>query len=260
MNGFTVLLQKEWREQIRSFKILWIPLVFIILGILEPITNHFLPEIMGSVGNMPEGSEFIWPEFTGEEIFMSLLSQYQLIGILVIVLAFMGGISGERKSGTATLLYVRPISFWAYFLSKWIVVNAIVVGSVWFGFLAAWYYISILFNSVNAWQLFGFIATYSIWIVFVVTVVLALSAAFSTGVAATMALLITLVFQVVDSLIGEYWTVSPWKLPEYASSVFGGNAGTSNMWWSISVTVLLILGLIVFGVFMSKRNAAKTSV
>ena len=260
MSGFTVLLQKEWREQIRNFKILWIPLVFIILGIIEPITNHFLPEIMGSVGNMPEGTDFIWPEYTGEEIFMSLLGQYQMIGILVIVLAFMGGISGERKTGTATLLYVRPISFRAYFLSKWIVVNAIVLGSVWFGFLAAWYYISILFNSVNAWQVFGFIATYSIWIIFVVTVVLALSAAFSTGVAATLALLITMVFQVINTLIGEYWTVSPWKLPMYASSVFQENAGLSNMWWSVCVTVLLILGLIVFGIFMSKRNAAKTTV
>ena len=77
---------------------------------------------------MPEGSEFLWPEYTGEEIFMSLLGQYQFIGILVIVLAFMGSISGERKTGTATLLYVRPISFRAYFLSKWIVINGIVLG------------------------------------------------------------------------------------------------------------------------------------
>ena len=42
MSGFTTLLQKEWRENTRNFKILWIPLVFIIFGVLEPITNHFL--------------------------------------------------------------------------------------------------------------------------------------------------------------------------------------------------------------------------
>ena len=69
MNGFSVLLQKEWREHTRNFKMLWIPLVFIIFGIMEPITNHFLPEIMKSVGNMPEGAEFLWPEFKGEDIF-----------------------------------------------------------------------------------------------------------------------------------------------------------------------------------------------
>ena len=215
---------------------------------------------MKSVGNMPEGAEFLWPEFTGEDIFMSLLGQYQFIGILVIVLAFMGVISGERKNGTATLLYVRPISFRDYFLSKWLVITGIVLGSVWLGFFAAWYYISILFNSVDAGQVFGFIATYSVWIIFVVTIVLALSATFSTGGAATIALVLTFVFQIIDSLIGKYWTISPWKLPMYASYAFEENAETSTMWWSICVTILLIFGFLLIGIFMSKRNAAKTTV
>ncbi|WP_172372736.1 ABC transporter permease [Sporosarcina jiandibaonis] len=260
MTGFMTLLQKEWKEQTRNFKVLWIPLVFIILGILEPVSNYYLPEIMKSVGNMPEGAEFLWPEFTGEEIFMSLLGQYQFIGILVIVLAFMGSISGERKTGTATLLYVRPISYRAYFLSKWIVLNGIVLASVWLGFLAAWYYISILFNSVNALEVFGFIATYSLWIMFVVTAVLAFSASFSTGIAATLSLLLTIGFQIVDSLIGEYWTISPWKLPFYATSVFNGNNDAAGLWWSVCITFIAVLVSIFAGVNMSKRNAAKTTV
>ena len=260
MGNFDVLLQKEWREQTRSFKVLWIPLVFIIFGIIEPITNHFLPEIMKSVGNMPEGTEFIWPEFQGEEIFMSLLSQYQFIGILVIVLAFMGSISGERKSGTATLLYVRPISFRDYFLSKWLVINGIVLGSVWLGFFAAWYYINILFNHVDAGSVIQFIATYSLWIIFVVTVVLAFSAAFSTGVGATLALIVIIIFQAADSLIGEYWMTSPWKLPMYASYAFEGGINASSFWWSAGTTILIIIGLVLFGIMMSKRNAAKTTV
>ncbi|QUW20821.1 ABC transporter permease subunit [Sporosarcina sp. Marseille-Q4063] len=260
MTGFLTLLQKEWKEQTRNFKVLWIPLVFIIFGIIEPITNHYLPEIMKSVGNMPEGSEFLWPEYSGEEIFMSLLGQYQFIGILVIVLAFMGAISGERKTGTATLLYVRPISFRAYFLSKWVVINGIVLASVWLGFFAAWYYISILFNSVNAGEVIRFIAVYSLWIIFVVTVVLAFSATFSTGVAATLSLLLTIVFQLVDSLIGAYWTISPWKLPQYASEVFVGSTDTAGFWWSICVAAIAVLILIFIGVMMSKRNSAKTTV
>ena len=260
MSGFSVLLQKEWREQTRSLKLLWIPLVFIIFGILEPLTNYYLPEIMKSVGNMPEEAEFLWPEFTGEEIFMSVLGQYQSIGILVIVLAFMGTISGERKTGTATLLYVRPLSFQSYFLSKWLVVNGIVLGSIFCGFIAAWYYISILFNNVSAGQLFGFMAIYGVWIIFVVTVVLAFSAAFSTGIAATLSLIVTLVFPLIDSLIGKYWTISPWKLPMYAPYAFEANAELANMWWSVGVTMILIIILIIFGVVMSKWNAAKTTV
>lgn len=260
MNGFSVLLRKEWREHTRNFKILWIPLVFIIFGILEPVTNHFLPEIMKSVGNLPEEADFLWPEFQGEDIFTSLLGQYQFIGILIIVLAFMGVISGERKNGTATLLYVRPMSFRSYFLSKWIVVNGIVLGSVWLGFMAAWYYINILFNHVEVGQVFAFIATYSLWIVFVVTIVLALSAWLPTGGAAGLAILITLIFQFVDSFIGTYWTASPWKLAMYASYWFQADADMSDFWMCVGITVILVILFILFGVFMSKQNAAKTTV
>ncbi|NYF23208.1 ABC transporter permease [Sporosarcina sp. JAI121] len=260
MKGLSVLLQKEWREHIRNYKVLWIPIVFIVFGILEPVTNHFLPEIMKSVGNLPEGADFTWPEFKGEEIFVSLLGQYQLIGVLVIILAFMGTISGERKNGTATLLYVRPVSFRYYFLSKWIVVNGIVLGSVWLGFMAAWYYIDALYNHVNALPVLGFIATYSIWLIFVVTVVLALSAWLPTGGAAGLAILVTLVYQVIDSLIGAYWSVSPWKLSMYASYWFNPDSELSDLWMSLCLTVILIAILVLFGIFMSRRNAAKTTV
>lgn len=260
MSSLNVLLRKEWRENVRNFKLYWIPIVFVIFGVLEPITNHFLPEIMKSVGNLPEGAEFAWPEFRGEDIFVSLMSQYQMIGILVIILAFMGSISGERKTGTATLLYVRPMSFGHYFLSKWIVINAVVLASVWLGFLAAWYYIRILFNSVAAGEVFAFLGTYSLWLVFAVTVVLACSAWMSAGGTAGISILILLVFQIIDGILGTYWTVSPWKLSTYAADAFGTSADPSAYWMSVGLTVALIVLLVYFGMYMAKRNAAKTLV
>lgn len=260
MSSFNVLLRKEWRENIRNFKLYWIPIVFVIFGVLEPITNHFLPEIMKSVGNLPEGTNFAWPEFRGEDIFVSLMSQYQMIGILVIILAFMGSISGERKTGTATLLYVRPMSFGQYFLSKWVVINTIVLASVWLGFFAAWYYIQILFNSVAVGEVFTFLGTYSLWLVFAVTVVLAFSAWTSTGGVAGLSILVLLVFQIIDGVVGAYWTVTPWKLSTYASNAFSPSADQSAYWMSIGLTIVLIILLVLFGMYMSKKNAAKTLV
>lgn len=260
MKNTNVLVRKELREHRRNFKLYWIPIVFIIFGILEPVTNHFLPQIMESVGNMPEGSDFMWPQFQGADIFVSLMGQYQMIGILIIILAFMGAISGERKNGTATLLYVRSMSYGSYFFSKWIVINAIVLGSLWAGFLAAWYYIRILFGSVAVGDILTFVGTYSIWIIFAVTVVLALSAWLSTGGAAGLSILILLVLQVLDSVIGEFWTVSPWKLAIYATYPLQGEAFPSGYWLSLTLTVILIVLLFIFGAYMSKRNAAKTTV
>lgn len=260
MSSLNVLLRKEWRENVRNFKLYWIPIVFVLFGVIEPISNHFLPEIMKSVGNLPEGANFLWPELRGEDIFVSLMSQYQTIGILVIILAFMGSISGERKSGTATLLYVRPMSFGQYFLSKWISVNAIVLASAWVGFFAAWYYIRILFNSVAAGEVFAFLGTYSLWLVFAVTVVLAFSAWLTTGGAAGLSILVLLIFQIIDGVVGVYWTVTPWKLSTYAASAFSSTADQTAYWMSVGLTIVLIILLVLFGMYMSKRNAAKTLV
>ena len=105
----------------------------------------------------------------------------------------------------------------------------IVLGSVWLGFWLSWYYIHILFNQVDAGKVFAFIATYSLWIVFVVTIVLALSAWLPTGGAAGLAIFITLIFQILDSLIGKYWTMSPWKIP-ICIVLVPENAEMSDLW------------------------------
>lgn len=260
MNGLGILLVKEWREMARSFKLLWIPLVFIFFGILEPITNYYLPEIMKTVGNLPEGAAFTWPELRGEDIFVSLAGQYQFIGILLIVFAFMGAIAGERKTGTATLLYVRPLSFTSYFLSKWLIINAVLVASVWLGFLASWYYIHVLYGAVEPKKALAFMATYSLWIIFATTIVLALSAWLSTGGTAFVSIFLLVFYPFIDTTIGAYWKVSPWKVPSYASVWFESSSDRSQLWTSGGVTLLLMILFIVFGIWMSKRNAANTTV
>lgn len=260
MKDLGVLLQKEWRENVRNYKILWIPLVFVIFGVLEPLTYHFLPQIMNSVGNVPDGIDFVLPELLGEDIFASLTGQYQFIGLLVIILAFMGTISRERNSGTGTLLYVRPISYVSYFISKWLTVNGIVLISLTAGYMSAWYYIDLLYNPVDAVAVFQLIASYFLWLMFVVTLTLTASAWLSTGGAATVALLVTFIGQIIDALVGKYWTVTPWKLAMYSPSWLKNGPDTGDYWWTVLVTVISIIVLMVFGIWMSKRNAAKTKI
>ncbi|WP_019413003.1 ABC transporter permease [Paenisporosarcina sp. TG20] len=260
MKDLVVLFQKEWRENTRNFKILWIPLIFIFFGITEPVMNHYLPQILETVGNIPKDAKFPFPEFTPQQVLMSTMGQYQFIGMLVIVLAFMGTVSRERKNGTGTLIYVRPISYLSYFLSKWKVVSIIVLGSVWLGLLTSWYYTELLFGNVDPSNFFAFTGTYSVWILFVVSVVLDASAWLPTGGAAGISLVLVLGVQLIDSLLGAYWTVSPWKVSIYATQWLTGSPDLTDFWWSIIVTTMAIIALVAFGVWMSKRNSLKTKV
>ena len=261
MNQFSVLLKKEWRENARNYKVFWIPAVFILLGIMEPVTQYFLPQILDSVGNLPEGAVLEFPTPEPEQVLVKVMGQYQLLGLLILILAYMGTVAGERKSGAATLLYVRPLSYPAYFLSKWVMAGTVALASVWLGFLAAAYYIWLFFDAIDFGSFVQFAASYSLWILLVISIVLAASAALpSPGLAAAAALVLTLISQVVDGLLGMYWTISPLKIPGYAQSWFAGGPDMSDFWWSAAISVLLILLLIGLGIRLSERNASKTKV
>lgn len=260
MTNFSILFQKEWRENVRNFKILWIPLVFILFGISEPLTYYYLPQILNAVGNVPSDMVFQLPDYTPDQIIMSTIGQYQFIGMLIVAFGFAGIIARERKNGTATMLYVRPISYTSYVLSKLSVMGILIIGSACIGLLANVYYTYILYGTVDTVAFIGFLATYSVWLVFAIGVVICASAAFSTGIASVVSVFLLVVVQLVDGLLGAYWTVSPWKLPMYAGQILSGKTDTTPFFWSLIVTLVVVVLLLAGAVYIAKRNVAKAKI
>lgn len=261
MKQFSILMQKEWRENIRNYKIYWVPAIFILLGITEPVVNFFLPQILESSGGLPEGAVFEFPTPPPEQILTAVMEQFQTIGMAVLILAYMGTVAGERKSGTATLLYVRPLSFPAYFLSKWVMASAISLVSVWVGFLSGYYYTLLFFDRVEGMELFQMVGTYSIWVLLIVSIIVAASAAMPNGgLAAAVAFAIYLLLQLTDGLFGAAWSISPVKLPQYAAAWLTDRPDSGSLAGAIGIAALIILALLVFGSWISWKNKAKTKV
>ena len=261
MKQFSALLLKEWRENLRNYKIFWIPVVFILLGITEPLSNYYLPQILDATGGLPEGAVIELPDPEPEQLMVAVMGQFQLIGMLVLVLAYMGSIAGERRNGTATLLYVRPLSYTSYFLSKWLMASAVSLFSVWAGFLAGYYYTAVLFSAVPFGEFVAFAATYSVWIVLVVTLVLFASASMpNAGLAAGLTLAALLVLQLIHSLFGSRWEWSPLRLPNYAASFMDIGPDANALAWTLAISLACLIILEATGIWFAKRNRAKTKV
>ncbi|MGM0896292.1 MAG: ABC transporter permease subunit [Bacillota bacterium] len=261
MKQFSTLLLKEWRENIRNYKVFWIPIVFILLGATEPLSNYYMPQILDAAGGLPEGAVIEFPEPEPAQLLVAVMGQFQMIGMLVLVLAYMGSIAGERKNGTATLLYVRPLSFISYFLSKWVMVSLVALISVWAGFLAGYYYTAVLFSALPFGDFLPFVGTYSLWILLLVTLILFASAAMpNAGLAAALSLAALLILQLVDSIFGSRWDWSPLKLPNYAASFLDIGPDTGAFAGALMLTVLCIFGLAALGIWFSKKHRAKAKV
>ena len=254
MQQFKALFLKEWRESVRSFKLIWIPLVFILLGISDPIMNYFMEDILKAVGNMPEGFMLTMPELQPADLLMASTGQFQSIGLLVLIAAYIGIFSRERQNGTATLIYVRPVSFTVMYVSKWMVASIIAMISAIAGYAGSMYYTALLYGTVDWMKFFAMLGTYCLWLLFVMAVTVAMSAAFNTSIAAAVTIVIISLGLFIDSLFGGFWSVTPWKLANYGIALLTDGVLLKTYW----LTVLMVVGLtilsIVLGIVMSRKN------
>ncbi|MBS4174838.1 ABC transporter permease subunit [Bacillus sp. FJAT-49736] len=256
MKQFSIFLKKECVESWRNYKWIWMPLVFLLLGLTQPITTYYLPEIIQSGGNLPEGAVIKLPTPSASEVlFGTIDSQFNVIGILVVVLAFMASIPGEKKSGSASLILVKPVSFIAYILAKWTSAMLVVWVSYFLGMLANWYYTYQLFEKVDVSLAVKAFFFYGIWLTFVVTLVFFFgSIVKSSGLNAFLTLASTIILSTGASFFANKLLWLPSLLTKYTGELLKTKAIPEGLYGASIITILLIGLFLASGVFIFKRK------
>lgn len=255
MNQWITLLNKEFLEMARNYKWIWVPITFILLGVMDPLTTYYMPQIIDSVGGLPEGAVINIPEPSAKEVFIMSLGEYQTIGILIIVLSMMGTIAGERKSGVAQLILVKPVSYISYITSKWAAALILVVISLFLGFLASWYYTGVLFEFIPFGSFMAAFGLYSLWLALVLTLVVFTSAAFRhPGAAGMVALVTVFVFNMLGSSFSHLLEWSPTQLLPYASEMLVLDKWPEHAWPATGMASILIILVLALTVIIFKRK------
>lgn len=217
---FKVLLKKELLETFRSYRWLWLPVFFIGLAIMQPLTSYYMEDIIEQFGGLPEGAVLTIPTPSAEQVYSETHGQFTQIGTFILVLAFMGSLSSERKSGEALLILSKPTNYYAYWFSKWVSALGVTTVSYLVGITAAIYYIFTLFEPMPAGEILFSMFVYWVWLMFVVTIALVWSTVTKqTSVAAAGALITLLLLNVSASMFGDLTSWSPGILPGIASGV-----------------------------------------
>ncbi|WP_421378927.1 ABC transporter permease [Bacillus salacetis] len=255
MKQFVVLLKKELLESRRNFKWMWMPIVFILFGITEPLTAYYMPDILDAVGNLPEGAVIEIPPPTSEEVLLSTIGQYSMMGVLVIVLGFMGTVAGERKNGSASLVLVKPVSYHSYILSKWAAAMILVWISYILGMLSSWYYINILFENISAESFLKALVTYGFWLSFVVTLTVFFSSLTSSpGVAAFSAIAVSIFLSFLSGTFSNQLEWFPSQLSSYTAEILMEGKWSGDLTMTIAATVVLIIILIATSPVLFKKR------
>ncbi|WP_018758647.1 ABC transporter permease [Paenibacillus terrigena] len=261
MRQFGLFYRKEMLEMARSYKWIWVPMVFLLLGVMQPVTTYYMPEILKHAGNMPAGTIITMPTPTAGEVLAQTLNQFGTIGVLVLVLSMMGIVSGERQSGVTSLIFTKPVSFIAYMTAKWASMLTLTAAAFACGYAGACYYTIQLIGSLDVGTVIQAGLMYMLWFVFVISVLLLISAWLpnSAGVAfTTMAFIMLLSFG--TSLLSRYLSWSPSRLSTIASEILTKVETLSSVGpvlWISLCSILICVMLAVYRMQSQESISAK---
>ncbi|MFJ7731224.1 ABC transporter permease [Lysinibacillus sp. NPDC097231] len=244
MNSFIALSKKEIHQMTKDFKVVWLPIVFILLGLTQPIVMYYMPVILQSNGIMID-STMANPE--GREVLASTLnSQFDQLGIIILAVATMGIIQGEKANGMMAFILTRPVSISSYLNSKIIIHYVLAVICIALGYVMSYGYTSYLFTTVPITQTLLALAFYCVWLLFVITFVAMMSTFFnSLAFIALISIVVLLICRFCAGLHPFIDVVNPASNSVYATNIL--MTGDMKAWYgfSIAVTLLLVLLMIV---------------
>lgn len=256
MLRWSVLLRKEWLEARRSYKLLWIPVVFILLGMIQPLTSYFLPQILQMAGGLPEGMNVTLPEYTAEEVLSSTLTnQFDQLGLIIMVIGMMGIIVSDKNNGMLTFILTRNTTLAEYLMSKWISQAVIVAGAVGAGFVMASLYTSYLYSLVPLTRIVAGLGIYYVWFLFMLTVTLTLGALLSRSSAvAVISIFVLILMRAVAAIKTEFQIFNPAYMTNHAVNIITTGKVSPHFLTTTAVTLFLIIALLFCSTYYLSRK------
>jgi ABC-2 type transport system permease protein len=255
MGSIWIIYKKEMLEFTRSSKWIWLPIVFTLIGIMQPITSYYMPQILDAAGNMPEGTIIKIPTPSGAEVLLKTLSQYSTIGILLIVISAMGSISNEKNTGSITSTMVRPVSYFTFFISKWFAQVTIISASIGIGYGLTWYYTNLLFSNVSFKNFIESCVIYFIYVLFIISVTMCFGSVFrKNGAIVGSSFLLITALAIVNGIFEKQMKWSPSNLMNQVGSILMDNKYLDTLALNLTTSLLIIFGIIFVSIFTLQKQ------
>ena len=242
MRNLWILYKKEMLDSVRSYKWIWVPAVFLLLGIMQPVTSYYMPEILAMSGSVPEEALALFTMPSSSEVLSQSLGQFSTIGLLVLVLAAMNTAAGERLSGTGEILLARSVSPFSIIMAKWLATMSLMTVSFGLGYSGAVYYTFQMIGAVDMALVLSSGSLYMLWLAWVVSLVLPLGTVLRGPAAAFVSLGTAALLSLLSTLFPSSLLWNPGRLSSLSSAWLMGEQ-TSALLPSGAALILLILSI-----------------
>jgi ABC-2 type transport system permease protein len=144
VSGLAVLVRKELREAWRTRRLPVVAALFLVVGIISPLTAKYLPDILKAA--LGDQLTVPVPTPTATMALEQLQKNMAQIGALVAIALAMGSIAGEVDRGTAALVLAQPATRPAFLVAKLVAIGTTLAIATLLATAAAWIYTAVLFE------------------------------------------------------------------------------------------------------------------
>ncbi len=145
MTGFRVLLLKELLEAWRTRRLQAMLILFVLIGIVSPLTARYLPEILRAA----LGSQFPSipiPTPTAADAVDQLQKNLGQLGAFAAIVLAMGAVAAEKERGTAAFVLTKPATRGAFLGAKLVAQGVVLAVATVVAIALGWAYTAVLFG------------------------------------------------------------------------------------------------------------------
>lgn len=146
-------LRKEFQQQVRTGRLVVIGVVFGLFGMLSPLIAYMTPHLMRMIPGAEAFADLIPTQTVGDAM-MQYHKNLTQFGFIIVLLLGMGAVAGEKESGAAAIILSKPLTRWAYLLSKLLAQTGSLAAGLLLGMIGGYAYTAYLFSPPD-FLLFG---------------------------------------------------------------------------------------------------------
>lgn len=247
MNQLLIMLQKEWTESIRTNKLIPIIIVFMILGIMSPLTAIIMPDIIKNA--LPSAvKDFNIPEATYIDSYIQFFKNINQIGLIILVIIFSGILTNELSRGTLLNLITKGLSRKYIILSKWIISTIIWTIAYIIGALIQYSYTLYYFNNEGSHKVAAYIMSW-LFGVMLLSIIMLLSTLLKNNIAVMLGILLIVVMMFILSMFKHIKDKLPLQLIQKNTDIMIEKIAFSQMYTPIIITIMIILLSIILSIY-----------
>jgi ABC-2 type transport system permease protein len=158
----------EWLRLIRTPRGISLAAVYLLFGLLGPVTARYMADI---VAHVQSGVTIIVPPPTPKDGITQYVSQVSQTGLVVVVVVAAGALAFDSRRGISTFLRTRATDLWGLVLPRYCTTAVAAVAAYTLGTLGAWYETALLIGPLPVPALVGGLVCQAVFLAFAVAVV-----------------------------------------------------------------------------------------